>query len=73
MIEVDTIQQQGAKIRVIGVGGGGGNAINSMISRGLVGVDFVAANTDAQDLHKSKRLATYLKQTPATLINNNLQ
>ncbi len=53
MIEVDTIQQQGAKIRVIGVGGGGGNAINSMISRGLIGVDFVAANTDAQDLARN--------------------
>ncbi|MBI3259612.1 MAG: cell division protein FtsZ [Ignavibacteriae bacterium] len=53
MIEVDTIQQQGAKIRVIGVGGGGGNAINSMISRGLTGVDFVAANTDAQDLARN--------------------
>lgn len=53
MIEFDTIQQQGAKIRVIGVGGGGGNAINSMISRGLTGVDFVAANTDAQDLARN--------------------
>jgi cell division protein FtsZ len=53
MIEVDTIQQQGAKIRVIGVGGGGGNAINSMITRGLNGVDFVAANTDAQDLARN--------------------
>lgn len=52
-IEVDTIHQ-GAKIRVIGVGGGGGNAINSMIQRGLSGVDFVAANTDAQDLARNQ-------------------
>ncbi|MBS1536591.1 MAG: cell division protein FtsZ [Bacteroidetes bacterium] len=53
MIEFDTVEEQGAKIRVIGVGGGGGNAINSMITRGLVGVDFVAANTDAQDLARN--------------------
>ncbi len=47
---MDTSYSQGAKIRVVGVGGGGGNAINSMINRGLTGVDFVAANTDAQAL-----------------------
>src|SRR5262245_8123375 len=38
------------KITVIGVGGGGCNAINTMISAGLLGVDFVFANTDAQAL-----------------------
>jgi cell division protein FtsZ len=40
----------GARIRVVGVGGGGGNALNTMIACGLRGVDFVAANTDAQAL-----------------------
>lgn len=50
MIELDTSYASGAKIRVIGVGGGGGNAINSMIKRGLTGVDFVVANTDRQAL-----------------------
>lgn len=40
----------GAKIKVIGVGGGGGNAVNSMISSGLTGVDFIVANTDVQAL-----------------------
>jgi cell division protein FtsZ len=50
MIELDTTASYGAKIRVVGVGGGGGNAINSMISRGLSGVDFIAANTDVQAL-----------------------
>jgi len=40
----------GAKIRVIGVGGGGGNAINTMIASGLKRVEFLAANTDLQDL-----------------------
>ena len=42
-----------AIIRVVGVGGGGGNAINSMISAELAGVDFIAINTDAQDLSRS--------------------
>jgi cell division protein FtsZ len=43
-----------AKIRVIGVGGGGGNAVNRMISAGVVGVEFVAANTDLQALQMSR-------------------
>ena len=42
-----------AKIRVIGVGGGGGNAVNSMISHGLTGVEFAVINTDTQDLERS--------------------
>jgi len=42
-----------AKIKVIGVGGGGGNAVNTMISSSLQGVDFVVANTDAQALSVS--------------------
>lgn len=43
----------GVDIRVIGVGGGGSNAVNRMISSGLQGVDFVAINTDKQALRKS--------------------
>jgi len=43
-----------ARIRVIGVGGSGGNAVNHMISSHVQGVDFVAINTDGQDLHKNK-------------------
>ncbi|MDD5712671.1 MAG: cell division protein FtsZ, partial [Smithellaceae bacterium] len=42
-----------AKIKVIGIGGGGGNAVNTMISYRLQGVDFAAANTDAQALKNS--------------------
>jgi cell division protein FtsZ len=42
-----------AKIRVIGVGGGGGNAVNSMIQHGLTGVEFAVVNTDTQDLERS--------------------
>ena len=43
-----------ARIRVIGVGGSGGNAVNHMVNSHVMGVDFIAINTDAQDLHKSK-------------------
>jgi cell division protein FtsZ len=44
----------GAKIKVIGVGGGGGNAVDNMIEMGLIGVDFICANTDAQALAAAK-------------------
>ncbi|MFH1197764.1 MAG: cell division protein FtsZ [bacterium] len=43
-----------AKLRVVGVGGGGCNALDSMMKRGLSGVEYVAINTDAQALEKSK-------------------
>ena len=43
-----------AKIKVIGIGGGGGNAINRMIESGVKGVEFIAANTDYQVLKNSK-------------------
>ena len=46
----DNILDQFAKIKVIGVGGGGNNAVNRMISLGLEGVEFIAVNTDAQAL-----------------------
>lgn len=44
----------GAKIKVVGVGGAGGNAINNMIQSGLTGVEFIAANTDLQSLETSQ-------------------
>ena len=43
-----------ATIKVIGVGGGGGNAVNRMIEEGLGGVEFIAVNTDGQSLALSK-------------------
>ena len=46
--------RDGAKIKVIGVGGGGGNAVNRMIAADVKGVDFLVANTDAQALQTSK-------------------
>jgi len=50
--EKDTIA--GAKIKVIGVGGGGGNAVNTMIAAGLDGVEFVVVNTDCQALKSAR-------------------
>jgi len=46
--------QRSARIKVIGVGGGGNNAVNRMIEANVEGVEFIAANTDAQALEQSK-------------------
>ena len=54
MFEFDETIDQTAKIKVIGVGGSGGNAVNTMISSNVGGVDFIVANTDAQALRTSK-------------------
>ena len=50
MIEFMEVEESGARIRVVGVGGGGNNAINTMIKSGMESVDFIAANTDSQAL-----------------------
>lgn len=54
MLEFDTNTDQLATIKVIGVGGGGNNAVNRMIDHGVEGVEFIAVNTDAQALNLSK-------------------
>lgn len=54
MLEFDTTGESLAIIKVIGVGGGGNNAVNRMIEHGVQGVDFIAVNTDAQALEHSK-------------------
>lgn len=53
MFEIEDVKGEIAKIKVIGVGGAGGNAINNMIASNLQGVDFVAINTDTQVLSMS--------------------
>lgn len=53
MLQFEVANQQFASIKVIGVGGGGTNAVNRMIEMGLKGVDFVAVNTDGQALLRS--------------------
>lgn len=54
MLEFETGIDQLATIKVIGVGGGGNNAVNRMIDHGVEGVEFIAVNTDAQALNMSK-------------------
>ncbi|MDO9573797.1 MAG: cell division protein FtsZ [Candidatus Contubernalis sp.] len=54
MIEFDNDIDQFAQIKVIGIGGGGSNAVKRMIEANLQGVDFIAVNTDAQALHLAK-------------------
>ncbi len=55
MIElVPPAQVLGARIKVVGVGGGGGNAVNTMIQSGLTGVEFIAANTDVQAIARNE-------------------
>src|SRR3989339_51770 len=49
-IEIDIENYSAAKIKVIGIGGAGGNAVNRMINSNLIGVDFIAVNTDKQAL-----------------------
>lgn len=50
---MDDAQEQKAVIKVIGVGGGGGNAVDHMVAQNVQGVEFICANTDAQALRKS--------------------
>lgn len=54
MFEVVDSKSQNAIIKVIGVGGCGGNAIDHMINKNLTGVEFICANTDMQALKKSR-------------------
>ena len=53
LFEFDSLAEQKAKLKVIGIGGAGGNATNRMIQAGMQGVDFIAINTDAQDLENN--------------------
>ena len=54
IFELEEQGAQHARMKVVGVGGGGGNAVNRMIEERLVGVEFISVNTDAQALSKSK-------------------
>ncbi len=54
MLEFDVDSSQGAKIKVLGVGGAGNNAVNRMVEHGLQGVEFIAVNTDRQALTMSR-------------------
>ena len=65
MIEFDENRNLSAKVKIVGVGGGGNNALNTMIASRLSGVDFIAANTDAQAL--ATNLAPIKLQLGSTL------
>jgi cell division protein FtsZ len=65
MSELTEVDQLSARIKVVGVGGGGGNAVNTMIAAGLHGVDFITANTDSQAL--SANLASVKLQLGAQI------
>jgi len=52
--ELDDSYEKGAKMKVMGIGGAGGNAVNGMINADLTGVEFVAINTDMQALDFNK-------------------
>jgi cell division protein FtsZ len=54
MIQFDSLAEQSAKIKVVGIGGAGGNALNGMIEAGLSGVEFISINTDAQNLENNR-------------------
>src|SRR5918995_7057858 len=54
IFELEDHTVQGARMKVVGVGGGGGNAVNRMIEERLSGVEFISINTDAQALLNSK-------------------
>jgi cell division protein FtsZ len=54
LFELEEMQSQEAVIKVIGVGGCGGNAVDHMISKGMTGVEFISINTDAQALRRNK-------------------
>ena len=55
-VTLDRDKSMSAILKVVGVGGGGCNAIESMIKRGLVGVEYVAVNTDSQVLNGSSEI-----------------
>ena len=63
LFEFDDIRDQKARIKVLGVGGAGGNAVNRMITSGMEGVDFIAINTDFQDLDTNHAETNLVKST----------
>lgn len=62
MFELSDNASHNAKIKVVGIGGGGGNAIEHMVSQNIQGVEFICANTDVQVLEKASTAKLYLGQ-----------
>ena len=59
LMDFGLVEDESSIIKVIGVGGGGGNAVNYMYKQGIKDVDFVICNTDAQALQKAMCLKKY--------------
>ena len=57
-LRLEEEERTGARIKVIGVGGGGSNAVNRMVQAGLDGVEFIVANTDLQALRPERGAAS---------------
>ena len=54
IFELEETVARNARMKVVGIGGGGGNALNRMVDEGLQGVEFISVNTDAQALLNNK-------------------
>src|SRR3990172_6419692 len=54
IFEVEETVSQNARMKVVGVGGGGGNALNRMVDEGVTGVEFITVNTDAQAIEENR-------------------
>jgi len=67
MIQFDLPKDQSSIIKVIGVGGGGGNAVNHMYSQNIDGVDFIICNTDAQAIAQSQVPTLHKGWVPAPI------
>ena len=58
----EILRKQAARIKVVGVGGGGGNAVNHMFRQGITGVDFIVCNTDIKALESSQATVLSFEQ-----------
>lgn len=75
MEKINTDVESFARIRVVGIGGSGNNAVNYMIGAKVKGVEFIAVNSDSQDLHHSlaKRKLISEKISPEVLVREETQ
>src|SRR2546426_837222 len=66
IFELEETVSQNARMKVVGIGGGGGNALNRMVDEGLQGVEFISVNTDSQALLLSKACESVLTEMNST-------
>ena len=73
MFELMDAYSQSAVIKVLGIGGGGGNAVSHMVTAGIEGVDFMCINTDAQALKHSKVKTALLAEKNLKALDINVE